>query len=292
MIALQLLINGLIAGSIYALIASGFSLIYSTNRFVHFAHGSVAAIGAYLVYTCLVQLSAPFWLACILSIVLAACIGGAIFALLYKPLMNKKSSTAILLIAGLGLSIILDNLLLLIFGATVKSINPFPVAKGISIFGAIITPLQLVIVLTAFLIFAILWIVMNYTKFGTITRAVADNPELAKISGINTTKVQYAGFMIGSAMAAIAGILIGLEQQLEPGMALHLMISGFTGAVIGGLTSVPGAVLGSYLLGFVENISVWFFPSGYKAAVAFSLLLLFLLIKPTGILGIRKGIRQ
>lgn len=292
MIFNQLLFNGIIAGSIYALIASGFALIYSTNRFVHFAHGAVAAVGAYFLYVLFTLWGLNFYVAAVLTVLLTAVVGGLVFAIVYHPLIKRKSSAAILLIAGLGLSILLDNLLLLIFGADVKTLNFISVNKGIEIFGAIITPLQIVIVVTSLILLISLWLFIYKTKFGRIIRAVADNPELARITGINTRIVQYAGFMIGSGMAGVAGILIGLEQNLEPIMGVNLIVKGFTGAVIGGVTSLPGSVLGSYLLGLVENFGIWYLPSGYKDAIAFSLLLLFLLVRPTGILGINKGVRE
>ena len=118
------------------------------------------------------------------------------------------------------------------------------------------------------------------------------NPELASIVGINKEKIINYSFFIGSCLAGVAGILIGLEQSIEPTMGTHLMIKGFTGAVIGGITSVPGAVLGSYLLGFAENIGVWFLPSGYKDAIAFILLFIILLVKPKGLFGIDQGVKD
>jgi len=116
---------------------------------------------------------------------------------------------------------------------------------------------------------------------------VADNPNLSNIIGINAKRICYLSFIIGTALAGIAGILVALEQNIEPIMGTGLMIKGFTGAIIGGVTSVPGSVLGSYLLGLVENFGIWFLPSGYKDAIAFVLLFIFLLFKPTGILGLR-----
>lgn len=291
-IFLQLLFNGIIAGSIYALIASGFSLIYSANRFVHFAHGSVAAFGGYMVFLFFTRLGIRFPLAAVLAIVGAMLLGGIIFSLVYQPLQRRGSSNAILLIAGLGLMILIDNTLLLTFGASVKTINLLTIGKGMEIFGAIITPLQLVIVITSLILLTLLFLFVNKTKQGKIMRAVADNAELASISGINITRVQLMGFLVGSGMAGIAGILIGLEQNLEPIMGVQLIVKGFTGAIIGGITSLPGSVLGSYLLGLVENFGIWYLPSGYKDAIAFTLLLLFLLVRPNGILGVNKGVRE
>ncbi|MBT4221140.1 MAG: branched-chain amino acid ABC transporter permease [Candidatus Magasanikbacteria bacterium] len=292
MIFNQLLVNGIIAGSIYSLIASGFSLIYSANRFVHFAHGTVAAAGAYMLYTLFTLWGVPFYIAAISTIIGTALLGIFIFGGIYRTLQKRKSSVIILMIASLGILILLENTLLLTFGGDVKTIGFLEVVKGTEIFGAIITPLQQVIVGVSVISFAALWIFVKYTKQGKIMRAVADNLELAKINGINTKKVQYIGFGIGSALAGLAGVLIALEQNVNPTMGTGLMLKGFTGAIIGGITSLPGAVLGSYLLGIIENFGIWYLPSGYKDAIAFVLLLLFLLVRPQGILGIKKGVRQ
>ena len=292
MIFNQLLVNGIIAGSIYSLIASGFSLIYSANRFVHFAHGTVAAAGAYMLYTLFTLWGVPFYIAAISTIIGTALLGIFTFGGIYRTLQKRKSSVIILMIASLGILILLEKTLLLTFGGDVKTIGFLEVVKGTEIFGAIITPLQQVIVGVSVISFAALWIFVKYTKQGKIMRAVADNLELAKINGINTKKVQYIGFGIGSALAGLAGVLIALEQNVNPTMGTGLMLKGFTGAIIGGITSLPGAVLGSYLLGIIENFGIWYLPSGYKDAIAFVLLLLFLLVRPQGILGIKKGVRQ
>ncbi len=292
MVFSQLLVNGLIAGSIYALIASGFALIYSTNRFVHFAHGSVAATGAYFVYLFFSIIGLNFYLASFLAIIFTGLFGGLIFFLFYNPLIKRESSAAILLIASLGLSILLDNLLLLVFGADVKILNFIESSKGLEFLGAVITPLQIIIILTSLVSLCLLWFFVYKTNFGRIVRAVADNSNLAEITGINVRLVRYAGFVVGSLMAGVAGILIGLEQNIEPTMGVHLIVKGFTGAIVGGVTSIPGSVLGSYLLGIVENFGIWYLPSGYKDAIAFGLLLVFLLFRPTGILGINKGARK
>lgn len=292
MIFAQLLANGIIAGSVYALIASGFSLIYATNRFVHFAHGTVVAAGAYIMYTMFSLLGLNFYVAAFFAIILTALLGALVYSIVYRPLQKHKSSNAILLIAGLGLFILMENLLVLLFGADVQTIDYITVSKGIDVLGAVVTPLQMIIVATSIALLIILGIFIKYTKWGKIIRAVADNDELADTTGINTAKVQVVGFGIGSALAGVAGILIGLEQNLEPTMGTHLMIKGFAGAIIGGVTSIPGSVLGSYLLGIVENFGVWYLPSGYKDAIAFVLLLVFLIVRPNGILGVNKGVRE
>lgn len=292
MIAFQLLLNGLIAGSIYALVATGFSLIYSTNRFVHFAHGTTVTVSAYVLLTFFSIIGLNFYVAALLTIAVAALLGWVMYRVLYLPLQRKKSSNAILLVASIGLMILLENLMLLIFGADVKTLNFLMVRKGLEIGGAVITPLQIVIIATALVLLILLWLFISRAKLGKAMRAVADNPELARITGINTERVAAQSFALGSAIAGVAAILVALEQNIEPVMGTGLIIKGFTGAIIGGVTSLPGAVLGSYLLGLVENYGIWWLPSGYKDAIAFVLLFAFLLWRPTGILGINKGVKE
>ncbi len=289
MIALQLLINGLIAGAIYALVASGFALIYSVCKFVHFAHGAAIAFSAYFLYFLFSNLDLSFGLSVILAIIFASLFGyGMNFV--YKQLRKRKASSTTLLIASFALLIFFESLILLLFGADVKTIGFIKITKGLEFFGAIITPLQIFIVLSSFVLFALLFFFIKKTKIGKAMRAVADNKEVAEIVGISSKRIYSWAFIIGSAIAGVAGILVGLEQNLEPMMGTNLMVKGFTGAIIGGVGSVPGAILGSFLLGFAENFGIWFLPSGYKDAIAFVILFIFLLFRPQGILGSRKRI--
>ncbi|MEK6922507.1 MAG: branched-chain amino acid ABC transporter permease [Nanoarchaeota archaeon] len=288
---LQLTINGLIAGSIYALVASGFSLIYGTNRFMHFAHGISVVVAGYIIYTLFTLLGINFFLSFLLTLILSGLFGFLMFRLAYLPLQNRKASNVILLMASIAILILFQNLVQAIFGADVKSLRYLEVGKGLSFFSAVITPLQIVIILTAFVLMICLYLFMKKTKLGRDMRAVADNKELASIVGINDRKISDYSFIIGSILAGIAGILISLEQNLGPAMGTSLIIKGFTGAVIGGINFVPGSIFGSYLLGFAENYGIWFLPSGYKDAIAFVLLFIFLLFRPNGLFGLNWGLR-
>jgi len=288
MIFPQLVANSLIAGSIVALVVAGFSLIYTTNRFAHFAHGGVVVVAGYILYSFSSLLHWPFWLSAILTLVTSSLLGWLLFFTIYLRLLRRRASSVILLIASLAILILLENLLLVFFGASVKSLSVLPVQKGIEILGAIVTPLQISIIGTSILLFFGLFLFSKYSHLGKVMRAVSDNQELAKISGIAIERVQGASFIIGSALAGVAGILIALEQSLSPTMGTNLIIKGFTGAVIGGSTSLAGSILGSYVLGLVENFGIWFLPSAWKNAIAFAVLLLFLLLRPEGILGVRR----
>ncbi|RLJ07376.1 MAG: branched-chain amino acid ABC transporter permease [Candidatus Aenigmatarchaeota archaeon] len=287
--ALQLLINGLIAGAIYALVATGFSLIYSVCKFVHFAHGATIAFSAYFLYFLFSILGLNFGFAVVLAIAFASLLGYGMNFFVYKQLRKRKASSVILLIASFALLIFFESLILLLFGADVKTIGFIKIAKGLEFFGAIITPLQIFIVAASFVLLGLLFLFMKKTKIGKAMRAVADNKEVAEVVGISSERIYDYVFIIGSAIAGIAAILVGLEQNLEPMMGTNLMIKGFSGAIIGGIGSVPGAILGAFLLGFAENFGIWFLPSGYKDAIAFIILFAFLLFRPQGILGIKKN---
>jgi branched-chain amino acid transport system permease protein len=287
-ILLQLIINGLIAGAIYALVASGSSLIYSTCKFVHFAHGATIAFSAYFLYFLFSSLSINFWVSVFFAIAFATVLGLLMNAIVYKQLRKKRASNVIILLASFALLILLESLILILFGADVKTLSYIKVEKGLEFFGAIITKLQIIIILVSILLLVALFIIMKKTKIGKAMRAVSDNKDVAEIVGISSERIYAWSFAIGSAIAGIAAILVGLEQNLEPVMGTNLMIKGFTAAIIGGIGSVTGAILGSFLLGFAENFGIWFLPSGYKDAIAFMILFIFLLLKPKGIMGIKK----
>ncbi len=284
----QLLINGLIAGAIYALVASGFSLIYATCKFIHFAHGATIAFSAYFLYFLFSGLGLSFGLSVIFAIIFAAFLGWLMNKLVYKKLRKRKTSNVILLMTSFALLIFFESLILMLFGADVKTIGYVKIARGLDFLGAIITPLQIVIIAVSLVLLVLLYFFMKRTKIGKAMRAVADNKDVAEVVGISSEKIYSWSFIVGSAIAGIAAILVGLEQNLEPMMGTNLMIKGFTGAIIGGIGSVPGAVLGSFLLGLAENFGIWFLPSGYKDAIAFTILFIFLIFRHQGILGIKR----
>jgi len=285
----QLLINGLIAGAIYALVASGFSLIYSVCKFVHFAHGVVIALSGYFLYFLFSIVGLNFGFSIILAIIFASFSGFLINQIVYRQLRKRKAGNTILLIASVALLIFFESLILILFGADVKTIGYIKIAKGIEIFKAIITPLQIVIIAVSIILLVVLFLFMKKTKIGKAMRAVADNKDVAEIVGISSEKIYSWSFIIGSAIAGIAGILVGLEQNLEPTMGTNLIIKGFTAAIIGGISSVPGSILGAFLLGFAENFGIWFLPSGYKDAIVFIILFIFLLFRPQGIIANQSG---
>jgi branched-chain amino acid transport system permease protein len=282
---IQILINGLIAGSIYALIASGFSLIYSTNKFVHFAHGGVIIFAAYFLFWLYMMLGVNLYFASALTVIFASALGYILNKFFYAPLRNKKAGFAVLLIASVAILILLESLALIAFGASVRTIT-LPFNNQSIHFGLFfITPLQIGIIFMAILLSLGLWLFTNNTKIGKAMRAVSDNKDMAKILGIPADVIFSKSFILGSGIAGVAAILIAMEQNITPVMGTSLIIKGFTSAVIGGVGSLPGSMLGALLLGLSENFGIWFLPSGFKDAIAFTILFAFLLFMPQGILG-------
>lgn len=283
----QLFINSLIAGAIYSLVAIGFSLIYSICKFVHFAHGTTIAISGYILYLFFSLFGLNFWASTILTVVFISFFG-LFLNLIYREFRKRNASNVILLIASVALLILFESLILLFFGADVKAIGFIKISKGFELLGAVVTPLQIVIIVVSVVLLFIFLFFIKKTKTGKAMRAVADNKDVAEIVGISSERIYSYSFVVSSIIAGIAGILVGLEQNLEPTMGTNLMIKGFTSAIIGGVESVIGSILGSFLLGLAENFGIWFLPSGYKDAIAFIILFIFLLFRPQGILGIKK----
>lgn len=293
MIILQFAINGLIAGAIYALIALGFSIIYKTVRFFHFAHGAVYVIGAYAAYGIISILPSSWgvgsWFVAVpVGIILAASAGVGIDRGIYRPLRDKKASNLILLLASFGVFIFVENLIALIFGNQVLTLRSGIVREGWQVLGAVITPIQALIIGVCILTFVLCWWLMSKTRLGRAIRAVADDRVGASVCGINPERTIMWAFLIGSALAGVAGMLISLETNLEPTMGFNAILKGIIASIIGGIGSIPGAILGGLFLGLVENLGIAFIPAGWKDAIAFGVLILFLLFRPQGIFGRRK----
>ena len=281
----QLLLNGIIAGSIYALIAIGFTVIYRTVKFFHFAHGIVYTAGAYFAYTLIISLHLNFALSFFLAIVLAAILGVAIDRLVYYPLRQQKASNLIFLLASFGVVIFIQNLIQLIYGAQILTIRTGPIKEGHHFLGAVITDIQILILVVSIILMIFLWLFIQKTKLGKAMRAVSDDPMAANVVGINPEKIILTSFAIGSALAGVAGILISFETNIEPTMGFSALLKGIIASIIGGIGSIPGAVLGGFFLGLAENLGIWKISAGWKDCIAFAILIIFLLLRPRGILG-------
>lgn len=287
----QFLVNGIIAGSIYALIAIGFAVIYHTVKFFHFAHGVVYAAGAYFAYTLIISLHLNFAISFFLSIVLASFLGIAIDKFVYYPLRKQNASNLIFLLASFGVFIFLQNLIQLIYGAQILTIRTGTIKEGhqLSVFGyqlgAVITDIQIMILAVSIILMILLWLFIQKTKLGKAMRAVSDDAVAANVVGINPERIILISFAIGSALAGAAGILISFETNIEPTMGFSALLKGIIASIIGGIGSIPGAVLGGFFLGLAENLGIWKISAGWKDSIAFAILIIFLLLRPWGLLG-------
>jgi len=279
----QLVANGLIAGSAYALVALGFSLIYTAARFFHFAHGAVYAAGAYSAFALVALLGFPVPVAVVVAVVVATLLGISMEVGVYRPLRRRHTSVLVLLISSLGIYIVIQNLISLGFGDDVKTLRNQVVSEGWLLSGARITPVQLAMVVSAVTLFALTWWVILAAKPGKALRAVANDPELALASGINSERVIVFAFAVGSALAAIAAILVSFDVDMVPTMGLNALLMGAVATIVGGVGSMPGAAVGGLLLGLAEQLGGWEIGSQWQDSIAFAILLLFLLFRPYGV---------
>jgi branched-chain amino acid transport system permease protein len=273
----QFFINSNIIGCTYFLAAIGFTIIYRIAKFFHFAHGIVYAAGAYLGYTFLVLLKINPIISLFMSIILVALLGVVI----------DRSVYLVFLLSSFGVFIFIQNLLQLIFGAQILTLRTGPIKEGHHFLGGVITDIQILIIVSSLFIFLIIWLLVQKTKFGKAIRAVSDDPVGARVSGINSEKIIVAVFAIGSALAGAAGILVSLETNIEPTMGLNAILKGIIACIIGGIGSIPGALLGGLFLGLAENLGIWQIQAGWKDAIAFGILILFLLFRPSGIMNVK-----
>lgn len=285
MIFIQQIINGLALGSVYALIAIGYTMVYGIIGLINFAHGDIYMAGAFLGLYATSKLNMPFIPALLTSMVLAAILGVIIEKAAYKPLRNSPKIT--LLITAIGVSLLLENGFRIIVGPNPR---PYPngvlVQKTISLGSLQINNLQLVIMGISILLVLILQFIVFRTKIGKAMRATSYDKEAAQIMGININNVISVTFAIGSALAAAAGVLVGiLYNTINPYMGIMPGLKAFVAAVLGGIGVLPGAMLGGIIMGLAETFTKAYISSKLSDAIAFGILILILIIKPSGILG-------
>lgn len=283
----QLIINGLIAGSIYALAASGFSLVYYILKFQYFSHGAIMSIAAYSFFAFFSTIGLNYILAAFLTIILSILLTLITNWLVYHPLRKRNATPTILLVSSVVLLLLASSLVLVIFGSSTKTISAGNYNKTFNFNFFTITLIQTLIIISVIILFVLLWLILKKTKFGKSMRALADNKDAAQVVGINPEKIYNYTFIISAVLGAVGGILLGLEQNLYPRMGVPIIIKGFIGSVVGGLGSVPGSVIGGIFIGLAENVGVLFLPTSYKDLISFTTLLIFLLFRPNGIFGVK-----
>src|SRR5262245_32596674 len=280
-VTIQTFIGGISLGAIYALVAMGFSLVYRTMGLVNFAHGNVVMIGAYLASTFFLSTRLPFALAMVIALAVTGLIGAFIERVL-RPLENKDFD--LMLIGTIGFGIVLEALAIIIWGATGTAVpNPVPVAP-LNILGLRIRTYDLVVLAIAAVATLLLVYFLQSTKRGAAMQAVAMDHEAATAVGIHVGRSNAIAFMLGAALAALAGGLVGPLLYVNPSMGGTLGIKGFAGAILGGFGSIPGAIVGGIAIGVLDAFAAGHFQ-GYSELVTFVVFTVIIMIRPTGIFG-------
>ena len=292
---LQQLINGLAVGGIYALVALGYTMVYGVLKLINFAHGDIFTIGAYLGMTLLVSggLSGSMTpvlavgLVVIIVFGLVALLGVALERVAYRPL--RKANRLAAVVSALGASIVFQNAVMLIYGARVYVYpeNLIPTLT-FNIFGLNVPLMRVIVIVSSLVLMLALYAFINRTRMGTAIRAVAIDQGAARLMGINVDRVSSLVFFIGAGLGGVAGVMVGTYYgQIDFTMGWSYGLKAFTAAILGGIGNIPGAMIGGLLLGVIEALGASYLAMAWKDAIAFLVLILILIIRPTGLLGER-----
>ncbi|MGB4823342.1 MAG: branched-chain amino acid ABC transporter permease [Leuconostoc mesenteroides] len=284
---IQQLINGLMLGSVYALLALGYTMVYGIIKLINFAHGDIYMLGAYFGYFFIKVLHLNFFIALILAMAVSAIIGVVIEYIAYRPL--RHSPRIAVLISALGISFLLENGMTYLYGSDQRSFPQAIKTVQYHFYGIQVSNIQLIIAVTSIILMLLLTYIVKNTKMGRAMRAVSADPDAASLMGININHTISFTFAIGSALAAAGGVLIGLYyNSIDPLMGMTPGLKAFVAAVLGGIGIIPGAAVGGWLIGILETMVQATAFSDYKDAIVYAMLIVILLIKPTGILGKNK----
>lgn len=281
------LINGISLGSVYAIIALGYTMVYGIAKMLNFAHGDVIMIGGYVVLVAMTSMGIPSIAAVLLAVVVCTLLGVVIERVAYKPLRNASSNLAVL-ITAIGVSYLLQNIALLLFGANTKSFTSVVAIPALKLAGGqlIISGETIVTIITCIIIMVALMLFIKKTRAGQAMLAVSEDKGAALLMGINVNGTIALTFAIGSGLAAIAGVLLcSAYPSLTPYTGAMPGIKAFVAAVFGGIGSIPGAFIGGILLGIIEILGKAYISSQLADAIVFAVLIIVLLVKPTGIMG-------
>ena len=286
MAVLQYLINGLSIGSIYAIIALGYTMVYGIAKMLNFAHGDVIMVGAYISYCVMIYLEMPPLVAILAAVAVCTVLGVLIEALAYRPL--RGTSSLAVLITAIGVSYFLQNAAQLIWGVAQKTYSSVVTMESIRLFDGkiLITGEVIVTIITSAVVMVCLTLFTTKTRMGKAMRAVSEDRDAAQLMGINVNRTISITFAIGSALAAVAGVLLcSASPALKPTTGSMPGIRAFTAAVFGGIGSIPGAMLGGILLGVIEELCKGLISTQFSDAIVFGVLIIVLLVWPSGLLG-------
>lgn len=281
----QLAINGLVVGSLYALVTLGFSLILSVTKIWHFAHGGIFTIAAYVLWSMTVKMGMPTWVGFLVAIIFVPLVAVLINTIVYGTLRKKNAPNLIFFVSSLITAFLIQNVLALIFTTDAKGYPASTAESGLAIGPAILTSLDIKIILTSMSLFILFLVFYRYTKWGRMMKAISDNQEMAEIIGINVKRIYQLVFVVGSILTIPAAYMVSVHQGITPTLGFNILLIAVTASVVGGLGNVPGAIVGAYIVGLLESIGVWKIASEWQLAIVFGLLFFVIIIKPTGLFG-------
>lgn len=283
---LQLLATGLVVGSIYALCALGWGLIYGTTLHFHVAHGAVFTLAAYFAWTGQ-QLGLPLLAAAAVAVVAAALAGLLIDLLLYQRLEARGAVRTTVFIASLGLLIVVENVVALIYGPDPLRMDIGALGTALELGPVFVTWLHVLTVILAVAGYLALMAFLRHTRAGQAVRAASSSPEMARTVGIDLGRIHLLTYFLGSAVSAPAGILVAMDVGAEPYRGTTFVLLASVAVILGGIGSIPGAMLGGIFVGLLENLGVWQIPSEWQSAISFGVFLVFIVLRPRGFFGRR-----
>ncbi len=280
----QLIANGIVMGSIYAIVSLGFAIIYNTTRIFHIAYAVLYMFAPYMLLTFFVSLKIPLLIASLLAILLTIGLSIIIEFIVYRPLHNKNSSLNIIMISSIGVMIVGINLIAMFYGNETQIIHQ-SISSSVAFSNIILTYVQIAQFFISITLIALFLIYLKYSKFGIKTRALRDDPQLYSIMGMNIYKLRNGLFIFSGFFASIGGILVAYDVGMDPYVGMPMLLNAVVAMIIGGVGRFDAPIIGGFIIGILQSLAVWTFSSRWQDAVTFVLLILFLLLRPQGFLG-------
>ena len=281
---LQFLINGLVTGAVYAIVSLGFAIVYNTTKILHIVYAALFVTAPYLVFYFYKEAGLAFGISIVLAILFTTILSVIIDLIIYKPLKRKNSSLYIYIISSLGAFIILTNVIALFFGNELKTLQS-ELSNSIQVSNIILTLNQIIQFLISTILILFFLLFLKFTKFGIITRAIRDNPTLSNIFGVNTDKFRIYLFLLSGFFVAIGGILASYDIGMDPYVGMPMFVNALVALIIGGIGKFHGPIIGAFILALLQSLVIWQFSASWENAVTFSLLIVFLILRPQGIVG-------
>ncbi|MBD3341251.1 MAG: branched-chain amino acid ABC transporter permease [Candidatus Lokiarchaeota archaeon] len=281
---IQLLANGIIMGSIYSLVALGFALVYNTTRIFHIAYAAIYMFSSYMILSFYKTLQLPLLLAFLLAIVFTIVLSILIEKIVYLPLAKRKSSLNVVLISSIGVMIVVVNTIAMFYGNETQILNP-NISKSITLGSIILTHTQLAQLFVSLFLIGLFLMFLKYSKFGIKTRAMRDDDVLCTVFGMDINRMRLNLFGLSAFFAAVGSGLVAYDVGMDPYVGMPMLLNAVVALIIGGVGRFEAPILGGFIIGFLQSLAVWAFSSRWQDAVTFSLLIIFLLVRPQGLLG-------